>query len=63
MHETRAGYLGQEDPLEKGWQPSPVFLPEKSPGQRSLAGYSLWGLKRPTLHLDLYLENLLLSHV
>ena len=25
--------------------PSPVFLPEKSHGQRSLAGYSPWGLK------------------
>jgi len=22
------------------WQPAPVFLPEKSPRQRSLAGYS-----------------------
>ena len=27
------------------WQPSPVFLPEKSHEQRSLAGYSLWGCK------------------
>ena len=25
------------------WQPTPVFLPEKSHGQKSLAGYSLWG--------------------
>ena len=25
------------------WQPTPVFLPGKSHGQRSLAGYSLWG--------------------
>ena len=33
--------LGQEGPLEEKWQPSPVFLPEKSHGQRSLAGYSL----------------------
>jgi len=22
------------------WEPTPVFLPEKSQGQRSLAGYS-----------------------
>ena len=28
-----------EDPLEKQ-QPTPVFLPGKSHGQRSLAGYS-----------------------
>ena len=27
-------------------QPTPVFLPGKSHGQRSLAGYSLWGCKR-----------------
>ena len=27
------------------WQPTPVFLPEKFPGQRSLAGYRLWGCK------------------
>ena len=25
------------------WQPTPVFLPEGSHGQRSLAGYSPWG--------------------
>ena len=28
------------------WQPTPIFLPEKSHGQRSLAGYSPWGHKR-----------------
>ena len=27
------------------WQPAPVFLPGKSHGQRSLAGYSPWGHK------------------
>ena len=37
--------LGQEDPLEKEWQPSPVFLPGEFHGQRSLAGYSPWGCK------------------
>ena len=25
------------------WQPTPVFLPEKFQGQKSLAGYSPWG--------------------
>ena len=25
------------------WQPTPVFLPGKSRGQKSLAGYSPWG--------------------
>ena len=29
----------------KKWQPTPVFLPGKFHGQRSLAGYSLWGCK------------------
>ena len=27
------------------WQPTPVFLPEKSHEQRSLVGYSPWGHK------------------
>ena len=31
--------------LEKEWQPTPIFLPGKSHGQRSLAGYSPWGCK------------------
>ena len=29
------------------WQPTPVFLPGKSHGQRSLAGYWPWGHKEP----------------
>ena len=29
-----------------GRQPTPLFLPEKSQGQRSLVGYSPWGCKR-----------------
>ena len=28
--------LGWEDPLRKKWQPTPVFLPGESDGQRSL---------------------------
>ena len=28
------------------WQPTPVFFPGKSHGQRSLEGYSPWGHKR-----------------
>ena len=30
----------------EGWQPTPVFLPVKSHGHRSLEGYSPWGRKR-----------------
>ena len=29
----------------RAWQPTPVFLPGKSHGRRSLAGYSPWGHK------------------
>ena len=43
MQETQVRSLGWEDPLEKEWQPTPVFLPGKSHGQRSLAGYSTCG--------------------
>ena len=32
--------LDQEDSLEEGMEPTPVFLPGESHGQRSLAGYS-----------------------
>ena len=45
MQETQTGSLGGEDPWRRKWQPAPVFLPGKSHGQRSLAGYSPWGLK------------------
>ena len=30
-------------PWRREWQPTPVFLPGKSHGQRSLVGHSLWG--------------------
>ena len=45
MQETWVSSLGREDPLEEGMQPTPVFLPGGSHGQRSLAGYSPWGHK------------------
>ena len=41
--ETRVQSLGWEDPLERKWHPTPVFLPGESHGQRSLVGYSPWG--------------------
>ena len=40
--ETWVPSLAWEDPLEEEWQPTPVFLPGESRGQRSLAGYSPW---------------------
>ena len=32
-------------PWRREWQPSPVFWPGESHGQRSLTGYSPWGRK------------------
>ena len=32
-------------PWSRKWQAAPAFLPEKSCGQRSLAGYSPWDHK------------------
>ena len=32
-------------PWRKAWQPTPVFLPGESHGQRSLAGYGSQGSK------------------
>ena len=32
-------------PWRRKWQPTPVLLPEKSHGQRSLVGYIPWGRK------------------
>ena len=44
VQETRVLFLDWEDPLEEGMA-TPVILPGKSHGQRSLAGYSPWGCK------------------
>ena len=45
MWETQVGSLGWEGPLEKEMAPTPVFLPGKSHGRRSVVGYSPWGRK------------------
>ena len=37
-------------PWRRRWQPNPVFLPEKSHGQRSLAVYSPWGRKESDMN-------------
>ena len=44
------GDLGSIPGLEmetwrRKWQPTPIFLPRESHGQRSLADYSPWGRK------------------
>ena len=49
-------------PWRRKWQPTPVFLPGKSHGGRSLVGYSPWGRKEldttERLHLCLCLTSL-----
>ena len=46
MWATWVPSLGREDPWRREWQPTPVFLPGNSHGQRSLAGYTPLGLYR-----------------
>ena len=51
-------------PCRRAWQPTLAFLPGESHGQRSLAGYSLWGRKESdsTEHtIRERLENLLVA--
>ena len=61
-------------PWSRKWQPTPVFLPGKFHGQRSLAGYSPWGHKESdttehTAHRTssplfwIYTHTQLLSHI
>ena len=57
-----AGDLGsipwvEKIPWRREWLPMPLFLPEESHGQMSLAGYSPWGPKEldTTEQLTLYL--------
>ena len=45
MQNIQVHSLGQEDPLEKEWQPTLVFLSGEFHGQRSLVGYCPWGHK------------------
>ena len=51
-------------PLRKKWQPTPVFLPGKSHGQRTLVRYGPWGPKksdttsRPTTHIYIFIHIL-----
>ena len=48
MQETWVQSLGQEDPRRTKWQHTPIFLPGKSHGQRSLVGYNSWVTKSHT---------------
>ena len=39
-------------PWQGKWQPTPVFLPGKSHGQRSLVSYSPWGWQKRELAIE-----------
>ena len=51
-------------PWRRKWQPTPIFLPGKSHGQRSLAGYSPWGCRvgHDWLHFQFSLLPLLKNY-
>ena len=57
VQETWIRSLGQEDPLEKEMAPTPVFLPGKSQGQRSLVDYSPWGHKESDMTEQLHFKE------
>ena len=46
MQETRSDPMVGKIPWKKKWQLTPVFLPRKPHGQRSLEDYSPWGSQR-----------------
>ena len=50
-------------PWKRKWQPTPVLLPGKSYGQRSLVGYSPWGPKESdmTEGLSMHIRTLLIE--
>ena len=58
MQEMWFWSLGGEDLLEEEIEPTPVFLPAKSHGRRSLVGYSLWGQKESDTTESLSVHNL-----
>ena len=57
MQETWVQSLGGEDPWRRKWQPTPIVLPGRFHGQRSLTGYSSQGRKQsnPTEQITLSL--------
>ena len=49
-------------PWRRAWQPTPVFLPGESHGQRSLAGCSPWGCKESDTTERLHFSPNYLQH-
>ena len=62
MQETWVYSLSQEDPLEKEWSSTPVFLPGVFHGQRSLvSNNSPWGPKESDMTEPLTLSHFILN--
>ena len=57
-----APWLGKI-PWRRKWQPTPVFLPGESHGQRSVAGYSPWDCKESDTTERLSLSECACVHV
>ena len=50
-------------PWRRKWQPTPVFLPGKSHGRRSLVGYSPWGRKESDTTKQLHFHSVYSCHL
>ena len=50
-------------PWRRAWQPTLVFLPQKSHGQKSLAGYSSWGHKELDMTETTYHHHEFISNI
>ena len=50
-------------PWRREWLPTPAFLPGKSHGRRSLAGYSPWGCKGSSMTSQLRTQHTLFSRL
>ena len=57
QNECRFDSWVRKIPWRRKWQATSVFLPWKSHGQRSLAGYSPWGCKEPDMAEQLSIAN------
>jgi len=50
-------------PWRRKWHPTPIFLPGKSHGERSLVGYSPWSCKELDMAYQLNDSNYLKGHL
>jgi len=63
MQETWVQSLSRKDPQRRKWQPTPVLLPRKFHGWRSLVGYTVHGITKSQTWLSDFTSSLVLSHI